>query len=63
MIFFSIVKKVPIIPPLFINNKFVTNFQEKAKIFSSFQTGRRGSLLHLTKVRITTKRNGSMNMI
>ena len=23
-------KKIPIIPPLFINNKFVTDFQEKA---------------------------------
>ena len=29
-------KKVPIIPPLFINNKFVTDFQEKANIFNSF---------------------------
>ena len=29
-------KKVPIMPPLFINNKFVTNFQEKANIFKSF---------------------------
>ena len=27
-----------------------------------FQTGGRGSLLNLTKVRITTKGNGSMNM-
>ena len=27
-----------------------------------FQTSGRGSLLNLTKVRITTKRNGSMNM-
>ena len=26
-------KKVPIIPPLFINNKFVTDFQEKANVF------------------------------
>ena len=29
-------KKVPIIPPLFINNKFVTDFQEKANAFNSF---------------------------
>ena len=29
-------KKVPIIPPLFINNKFVTDFQEKANVFYSF---------------------------
>ena len=28
-------KKVPIIPPLFINNKF-TDFQEKASIFNFF---------------------------
>ena len=31
-------KKVPIIPPLFTNNKFVTDFQEKAKVFNSFFT-------------------------
>ena len=29
-------KKVPIIPPLFINNRFVTDFQEKANVFNSF---------------------------
>ena len=29
-------KKVPIIPPLFINNKFVTDFQEKANVFNYF---------------------------
>ena len=29
-------KKVCIIPPLFINNKVVTGFQEKANIFNSF---------------------------
>ena len=29
-------KKVPIIPLLFINNKFVTDFQEKAHVFKSF---------------------------
>ena len=29
-------KKVSIIPPLFINNKFVTDFQEKANVFNSF---------------------------
>ena len=29
-------KKVPIIPPLFINNKFVTDFQENANVFNSF---------------------------
>ena len=28
-------KNVPIIPPLFINNKFLTNFQEKANVFNS----------------------------
>ena len=30
------VKKVPIISPLFINNKFDTDFQEKANLFNSF---------------------------
>ena len=29
-------KKAPIILPLFINNKFVTDFQEKANVFNSF---------------------------
>ena len=29
-------KKIPLIPPLFYENEFVTNFLEKAKLFSSF---------------------------
>ena len=29
-------KKVPIIPPLFIDNRFVTDFQEKGNVFDSF---------------------------
>ena len=29
-------RKVSIILPLFINNKFVTDFQEKANVFNSF---------------------------
>ena len=29
-------KKIPLIPPLFHENKFVTNFLEKAKLFNSF---------------------------
>ena len=29
-------KKVPIIPPFFINNKFVTEFQEKGNVLNSF---------------------------
>ena len=29
-------KKVPFIPPLLINNKLVTDFQEKANVFNSF---------------------------
>ena len=28
--------KVPIVPPLFVNNKFVQDFQEKANVFNSF---------------------------
>ena len=31
-------RKVPIITPLFNNNKFVTDFQEKANVFNSFFT-------------------------
>ena len=29
-------EKVPIIPPLIINNNFVTDFQEEAKVYNSF---------------------------
>ena len=29
-------KKVPIIPPLFSNNKFATDFEEKANVFNTF---------------------------
>ena len=29
-------KKVPVIPPLLFNGAFVTDFEEKAKIFNSF---------------------------
>ena len=29
-------KKIPLIPPLFYENKFVTNFLEKAEVFNSF---------------------------
>ena len=28
--------KIPLIPPLFRKNKFVTNFLEKAELFNSF---------------------------
>ena len=29
-------KKIPLIPPLFHENKFITNFLEKAELFNSF---------------------------
>ena len=29
-------KKIPIIPPLFVNDKFITNFLEKANLFNEF---------------------------
>ena len=29
-------KKVPCIPPIFHDNKFITNFREKAELFNSF---------------------------
>ena len=29
-------KKIPIIPPLFHENKFVTDFKEKAELFNAF---------------------------
>ena len=29
-------RKIPVIPPLFYNNKFVTDFKEKARLFNSF---------------------------
>ena len=32
----SIIKKVPVIPPTFVNNKLVANFTDKATIFNDF---------------------------
>ena len=29
-------KKTPCIPPLFYDNKFITDFKEKAELFNSF---------------------------
>ena len=29
-------KKIPLIPPLFYANRFITNFKEKAELFNSF---------------------------
>ena len=29
-------RKIPVIPPLFCNNKFVTDFKEKAEFLNSF---------------------------
>ena len=29
-------KKVPVIPPILVNNKLVTNFKDKANIFNDF---------------------------
>ena len=29
-------RKIPIIPPLFVNNSFVTDFEEKANLFNEF---------------------------
>ena len=29
-------KKIPVIPPLFYENCFITNFKEKAELFNSF---------------------------
>ena len=31
------IKKVPCIPPMFHENRFVTNFKEKAELFNSFR--------------------------
>ena len=36
--FFLNNRKIPVIPPLFHNNKFVTDFKEKAELFNSFFT-------------------------
>ena len=52
-------KKVPIIPPLFINSKFVTDFQKKAHVFNSFFANQcspiPGSSVLLTKISYMTK--------
>ena len=29
-------KKVPVIPPILVNNKLLTNFNDKASIFNDF---------------------------
>ena len=29
-------KKIPLIPPLFHGNRFITDFKEKAELFNSF---------------------------
>ena len=34
--FFLNNRKIPVIPPLFHSNRFVTDFKEKAEIFNSF---------------------------
>ena len=57
-------KKVPIIPPLFINNKFVIDFQEKANVFDSIfakqcspiprKSVLPAKILYMTKDRIKT---------
>ena len=36
LIIFWISKKIPIIPPLFYENRFVTDFKEKAQLFNIF---------------------------
>ena len=33
---FLISKKIPCIPPLFRNNKFISNFRDKAELFNNF---------------------------
>ena len=33
---FLINKKIPCIPPLFRNNKFISNFRDKAELFNNF---------------------------
>ena len=66
-------KKVPIIPPLFINNKFVTDFQEKANAFNSFFVKQcspiasssvlPAEISHMTKDRIKTICFGKSDVI
>ena len=56
-------KKIPIIPPLFHENKFVTDFEEKAELFKAFfakqcslidnNSSLLNKLIYLTKKRLT----------
>ena len=43
-------KKIPCIPPLFHENKFITNFKEKAKLFNFFFFANQCTLLNKSSV-------------
>ena len=59
-------KKIPIIPPLLIDNKFVTDIQSKANIFNNFFADqctplRNGSVLPRTQIFLTQSRLCTLN--
>ena len=43
-------KKIPVIPPLFYENCFITNFKEKAKLFNSFFAGQCSLVTNASKL-------------
>ena len=45
-------KKVPIIPPLFINKKIVTKFKAKAKYFNDFFACKCSSIVNNNRIAI-----------
>ena len=59
-------KKIPLIPPLFHKNRFITDFKEKAELFNSFFSGQCSLLKNCIKLPtnlryVTDKRLGTVN--
>ena len=56
-------KKVPCIPPVFHDNKFVIDFREKAELFNTFFAEQCSNLLFLTEKRLNNVQISNENII
>ena len=58
-------KKIPIILPIFHDNKFTTDFKQKAEIFNSHFSKQRASLINNSKIPLECpqKSNESLSSI